>query len=112
MRILFDYVSIVVLATVSSLAFATPGLAVSLGDFLKAHPECREVNDGCSVCRVVNGSARGASGVTLSRKALCSTPGIACIIKGWQCVDGQPLKPISDKPTKASEKLTPSKRGE
>lgn len=84
-RLLFD---LRFLATASLLALATPVLAKSLGDFLKAHPECREINDGCSVCRVVDGNAH------------CSTPGTACIIKGWQCVDGTTVKPIGDKQEK------------
>ena len=42
---------------------------------IRAHPECRQFDDGCSICRVENGSAS------------CSTPGIACIQKGWACAD-------------------------
>jgi hypothetical protein len=89
-KLLFLSVALAII-TFGDLAIVTfPARSASLGDFLKAHPECREINDGCSVCRVVNG------------KAFCSTPGIACIIKGWQCSGGT-LQPISDKLPKTSD---------
>jgi hypothetical protein len=48
----------------------------SLRELIQAHPECRQFNDGCSICKVENGAA------------VCSAPGIACIRTAWTCVDG------------------------
>ena len=45
----------------------------SLGELIASSPECTQFNDGCSICSVRNG------------EAICSTPGIACVAKGWAC---------------------------
>jgi hypothetical protein len=49
--------------------------------FVKANPDCSEITDECIVCAVVSG------------KAMCSTPGIACVRKDLRCVTKQPATP-------------------
>ena len=66
-------------ATAVSLgALLTQGLAagedVTLLELIRAHPECRQFNDGCSICRIENGAP------------VCSAPAIACIRTAWTCV--------------------------
>src|SRR6185436_20168155 len=29
----------------------------TLGELIRAHPQCRQFNDGCSICKVENGEA-------------------------------------------------------
>ena len=61
------------------LLLSGPGLAQgkiapgSLQNLIQADPACRQFNDGCSICIVVDGRAE------------CSTPAIACIATGWTC---------------------------
>jgi hypothetical protein len=55
-------------------AMGQSGGDATLGELIRTHPECRQFNDGCSICRVENG------------KAICSVPGIACIRTAWTCV--------------------------
>ncbi|MBE1506910.1 hypothetical protein [Rhizobium viscosum] len=45
----------------------------SMRDFIKANPDCREMNDQCSFCSIVDGEAE------------CSTPQIACVKQKYQC---------------------------
>jgi hypothetical protein len=56
-------------------AAGTAGAEETLLDLMRAHPECRQFSDGCSICRVENGTAS------------CSAPAIACIRTGWACPD-------------------------
>jgi hypothetical protein len=46
----------------------------SMVEFVRVHPGCGEISDGCSVCKV-------RDGITA-----CSTPGIACLPKAWICL--------------------------
>jgi hypothetical protein len=46
----------------------------TLIELIRSHPECRQFNDGCSICKVENGAP------------VCSAPAIACIRTGWTCV--------------------------
>lgn len=48
-----------------------------LGEAIRQNPECRQFNDGCSICQMVDG------------QAICSTPGIACITTEWYCLEGE-----------------------
>ena len=56
----------------------------SLADSIRQDPACRQYNDGCSICLIVDGHAQ------------CSTPTIACTVTGWVCVDH--VSPASDTP--------------
>lgn len=49
----------------------------ALGEAIRQNPECRQFNDGCSICQMVDG------------QAICSTPGIACITTEWYCLEGE-----------------------
>ncbi len=49
--------------------------------FVAAHPDCSELTDECVVCAVVSG------------KAMCSTPGIACVKKDVRCTSNKPPTP-------------------
>ena len=63
---------------------AAPGAASAeetLLGMIRAHPECRQFNDGCSICRVENGTAA------------CSAPVIACIRTGWTCAGAAAAMP-------------------
>ena len=51
------------------------GEDATLIELIRAHPECRQFNDGCSICRIENGSP------------VCSAPAIACIRTAWTCVN-------------------------
>ncbi|MDQ0394953.1 hypothetical protein [Labrys monachus] len=53
----------------------------SILSFLQAHPDCTELTDECLICAVVGG------------KAMCSTPGIACVRKDLRCVTTKPPTP-------------------
>jgi hypothetical protein len=46
----------------------------TLSERIPADPTCTQFNDGCSVCRIEDGTAT------------CSTPQTACLITGWACV--------------------------
>jgi hypothetical protein len=46
----------------------------NLSERIQADPTCIQFNDGCSICRIENGTA------------ICSSPQIACLITGWVCV--------------------------
>lgn len=50
------------------------GEDTTLLELIRTHPECRQFNDGCSICRIENGSP------------VCSAPAIACIRTAWTCV--------------------------
>jgi len=50
-----------------------PEQTESMKDFIKANPDCLEMNDQCSFCSVVDGEAE------------CSTPQIACVKRKYQC---------------------------
>jgi hypothetical protein len=47
----------------------------TLAELIRSHPECRQFNDGCSICKIENGTTS------------CSAPSIACIRTGWTCAD-------------------------
>jgi hypothetical protein len=49
--------------------------------FVKSNPDCTELTDECIICAVVSG------------KAMCSTPGIACVRKDLRCVTTKPPTP-------------------
>lgn len=49
--------------------------------FIQSHPDCTELTDECVICAVVGG------------KAMCSTPGIACVRKDLRCVTTKPPTP-------------------
>jgi hypothetical protein len=70
--------TIILLAAAGGAWLVSAGMAAaedSLLDLMRAHSECHQFNDGCSICRVENGAA------------VCSTPGIACIRTAWACAD-------------------------
>ena len=50
------------------------GEDATLIELIRAHPECRQFNDGCSICKIENGSP------------VCSAPAVACIRTAWTCV--------------------------
>jgi hypothetical protein len=50
------------------------GEDLTLLELIRTHPECRQFNDGCSICKIENGTP------------VCSAPGIACIRTAWICV--------------------------
>ena len=50
------------------------GEDTTLLELIRTHPECRQFNDGCSICRIENGAS------------VCSAPAIACIRTAWTCV--------------------------
>lgn len=49
--------------------------------FVAANPDCSELTDECIICAVVSG------------KAMCSTPGIACVRKELRCTSNKPATP-------------------
>jgi len=53
----------------------------SILSFIQSHPDCTELTDECIICAVVSG------------KAMCSTPGIACVRKELRCVTTKPPTP-------------------
>lgn len=83
------------LAAISLAAYASmmsPTLSKSLNDLLLANPDCRQFNDGCSICRIEDG------------KPMCSTPGIACIQKQWICVISSEATNQTRSPTTTTSK--------
>lgn len=76
--------------SVGPLAAGPAGAAETLLELIRAHPECRQFNDGCSICRIENGAAS------------CSAPGIACIRTGWICADPAAAAPEGAPSAKAA----------
>jgi hypothetical protein len=53
----------------------------SILSFVAKNPDCTELTDECIICAVVSG------------KAMCSTPGIACVKKDVRCTSTKPPTP-------------------